>query len=424
MTAAFLGLEAALYAAFMALDLTGGSGDPVKYASIAMCLVFSVLFACRGGSRLMAAAMALTLGADTFLLLLNDWYGAGVALFCGVQGLYLIRILRRCGRSLWGLRLFLVGAAWAGLWALGLLSPLNLLAAVYFANFLVNACQALSLSMPLFAWGLWLFLLCDVCVGVHNQPGAVSRVACRLCPGGHVAVLPAGPGAAGAVRPGEGGYFMRKLLSVFAAFAMALTILTGSIALPLLIRPFYRAQIEPLGIPARSGLTAEQIGAAFDDVMDYCLGKRPDFAAGVLSFSPEGASHFADVRRLFLLDLRVLAVCMAVLLVLYALRRKKGLTLCPLAGHSPGFWAGCGLGGALAIAGVLAALDFDRAFTVFHSIFFPGKDNWLFDPATDPVILILPEAFFRSCAILILAAVLLCCAALIIADLCRRRRAP
>ena len=169
-TAAFLGLEAALYAVFMTLDLTGGSGDPVKYASIAVCLVFSGLFARRGGSRLMAAAMALTLGADTFLLLLNDWYGAGVALFCGVQGLYLIRILRRCGRSLWGLRLFLVGAAWAGLWALGLLSPLNLLAAVYFANFLVNACQALSLSMPLFAWGLWLFLLCDMCVGVHNQP--------------------------------------------------------------------------------------------------------------------------------------------------------------------------------------------------------------------------------------------------------------
>lgn len=306
MTAAFLGLEAALYAAFMTLDLTGGSGDPVKYASIAVCLAFSVLFARRGGSRLMAAAMALTLGADTFLLLLNNWYGAGVALFCGVQGLYLVRILRRCGRSLWGLRLFLVGAAWAGLWALGLLSPLNLLAAVYFANFLVNACQALSLSMPLFAWGLCLFLLCDVCVGVHNQP--------ELFP---------------------------EWLAAFAQVGMWL-------------------------------------------------------------FYPPGQ----------------------VLLVLYALRRKKGLTLCPLAGHSPGFWAGCGLGGALAIAGVLAALDFDRAFTVFHSIFFPGKDNWLFDPMTDPVILILPEEFFRSCAILILAAVLLCCAALIIADLCRRRRAP
>ena len=68
----------------MTQDLTDRCCDPVKYASIAVCLVFSVLFARRGGSRLMAAAMALTLGADTFLLLLNDWYGAGVALFCGV----------------------------------------------------------------------------------------------------------------------------------------------------------------------------------------------------------------------------------------------------------------------------------------------------------------------------------------------------
>ena len=52
---------------------------------------------------------------------------------------------------------------------------------------------------------------------------------------------------------------------------------------------------------------------------------------------------------------------------------------------------------------LLAALDFDGAFTVFHSIFFPGKDNWLFDPVTDPVILILPEAFFRNCAIAIVS---------------------
>lgn len=217
---------------------------------------------------------------------------------------------------------------------------------------------------------------------------------------------------------------MKKFLSVLTIPLTALAVLTGAIALPLLVRPFYWAQIQALDIPARSGLTVEQLRDAFGDVMDYCLGLRPDFAAGVLPFSQEGASHFADVRVLFLLDIRLLAVCVTVLLVLYALRRKKGLTLSPLAGHSPGFWAGCGLGGALAIAGALAALDFDRAFTVFHTIFFPGKDNWLFDPATDPVILILPEEFFRNCAILILAAVLLCCAALIIADLCRRRRAP
>ena len=74
------------------------------------------------------------------------------------------------------------------------------------------------------------------------------------------------------------------------------------------------------------------------------------------------------------------------------------------------------------IVGGLAALDFDRAFAVFHTIFFPGKDNWLFDPMTDPVILILPEEYFRSCALLILAGLLLACGVLIAADLRRRRR--
>ena len=75
-----------------------------------------------------------------------------------------------------------------------------------------------------------------------------------------------------------------------------------------------------------------------------------------------------------------------------------------------------GLGGAFLIVGGLAALDFDRAFTVFHTIFFPGKTNWLFDPDTDQIINILPETFFMDCAILILAVLVIGCAALILAD--------
>ena len=159
---------------------------------------------------------------------------------------------------------------------------------------------------------------------------------------------------------------MKKFLSVLTIPLTALAVLTGAIALPLLVRPFYWAQIQALDIPARSGLTVEQLRDAFGDVMDYCLGLRPDFAAGVLPFSQEG--------------------------------------------------------GLFVIVGGLAALDFDRAFAVFHTIFFPGKDNWLFDPMTDPVILILPEEYFRSCALLILAGLLLACGGLIAADLRRRRR--
>ena len=215
---------------------------------------------------------------------------------------------------------------------------------------------------------------------------------------------------------------MKKIWSYLSIPAAALAVLTGSIAWVVLLRPFYYVQIGPLGVCQASGLTAAQARAAYSDVMDYCLGLRPDFAAGVLPFSAEGASHFADVRVLFLLDIRLLAVSLAALLALYLLRRRKGMALCRFGGRGPGFWAACGLGGLFVIVGGLAALDFDRAFTVFHTIFFPGKDNWLFDPMTDPVILILPEEYFRSCALLILAGLLLACGVLIAADLRRRRR--
>ena len=38
-----------------------------------------------------------------------------------------------------------------------------------------------------------------------------------------------------------------------------------------------------------------------------------------------------------------------------------------------------GIGAVLLVIGAAAATNFDRAFTVFHSLFFPGKDNWIFD---------------------------------------------
>ena len=79
-----------------------------------------------------------------------------------------------------------------------------------------------------------------------------------------------------------------------------------------------------------------------------------------------------------------------------------------------------GLGASFALIGALAAVDFDRFFTLFHAVFFPGKDNWLFHPRLDPVILILPQEFFRNCAILILAVLLAVCTTLIVRD-CRRK---
>lgn len=213
-----------------------------------------------------------------------------------------------------------------------------------------------------------------------------------------------------------------KLLSLFTGVFTALLVLSASIAVPLLCRPFYYAHIEALNLDGYTGLSVEQIREAFDQVMDYCLGLRPDFAAGVLPFSESGASHFADVRVLFLLDLWVAVISLAALVILFIISRRKKLTPAPLLGHGPGFWAAIGLGGLFLIVGGLAATNFERAFVIFHSLFFPGKTNWLFDWRTDPIILLLPEDFFRNCAILILALLIFWCVILIAADLLAQRR--
>lgn len=207
-----------------------------------------------------------------------------------------------------------------------------------------------------------------------------------------------------------------KLLSVVLSVLIALVVLTGSIAVPLLCRSFYYAHIGPMHLEDW-GLTREEIQTAYDEMMDFCLGKREDFSAGVLAFSQSGADHFADVRGLFLLDLRVLKISVMGLGFLLGWCLAGKVRPYRFRNRGPGFWAAVGLGVTFLAVGGLAALDFDRAFVVFHSIFFPGKDNWIFDWQTDPIILFLPQDFFRNCALLILALLLVWCACLIGADL-------
>ena len=207
-----------------------------------------------------------------------------------------------------------------------------------------------------------------------------------------------------------------KPLSVLLSVLTALLVLTGSIAVPLLCRPFYYAHIDVFDL-TQYGAGVEQIKLAYDQMMDFCLGLRPDFAVGGLAFSQSGMEHFVDVKKLFLLDLWVLGLSVAGLIAVLLLCRFKKLRPAPLRGHGSGFWAAVGLAVSFLVLGALAAVGFDKAFVIFHSIFFPGKTNWVFDWRTDPIILLLPQDFFMNCAILILALILVWCAALIAADL-------
>lgn len=123
-----------------------------------------------------------------------------------------------------------------------------------------------------------------------------------------------------------------KILSVLLAVLTACLVLSSSVAVPILCRPFYYAHIGPLGLVQATGLTEEAIRQAYDEMLDFCLG-APEFSTGALSWSQSGRDHFADVRVLFLLDLAVLALSAALLLLWFLLGRRMGLCPAP-------FWAG------------------------------------------------------------------------------------
>lgn len=166
--AAFLALEGTVYAAFLALDLTGRGGHTIwlKYGGILLCLLYALL---RRGDRLLPAALALTAAADWFLLVRGDHFALGVAIFLAVQSLYLLRLRRAGAPAALPLRAGLALLLALLVWHLGLATPLNLLVCLYFSQLLANA--GLAWTVPggrRFALGLTLFVGCDVCVGLFN----------------------------------------------------------------------------------------------------------------------------------------------------------------------------------------------------------------------------------------------------------------
>ncbi len=191
-----------------------------------------------------------------------------------------------------------------------------------------------------------------------------------------------------------------KFLSALTSLFTAVFLITGGIAVPILWRGFYYAQIGSLKLPYRSGFTAEVIRGAFDQVMDYLV-KGGEFGTGQLKWSQDGMAHFADCKALFRLDFLLLGVSAFFLLLMALLCLTGKVRLHRFLGRGVCFWALMGLSAVLLILLGWAIVDFDGLFTAFHTVFFPGKTNWVFDWRVDQIILILPEDFWARAAALV-----------------------
>lgn len=208
--------------------------------------------------------------------------------------------------------------------------------------------------------------------------------------------------------------------SVLFAIALAVLVITFSIGLPIYVRPFYYWHVDSLQLPERTGFEYEEIIDAYDEVLDYLTIDGREFGTGTLKYSEEGKAHFVDCKILFDLNRNAFIISLIALVVLILLDKFKLITLLKPLNLRLGFWSFSVALGFFGFVGAACAIDFSSAFTAFHKLFFPGKSNWLFNPYTDQIILVLPQQFFLNCAVLICASVLTISVLTIVTSVLRR----
>ena len=181
------------------------------------------------------------------------------------------------------------------------------------------------------------------------------------------------------------------------AVVIALFIISLGVVAVLCFRPLYYLDVSFFHLDTASGLEASVVRRNYDMLCDYLFfwnrGQLhlPDFV-----MSERGRIHFADCKVIFDV-IQVLCLATGILTLIGALRRKHTARCLRIAGILTIVIP--------AALGILAFLRWEDLFVTFHTLLF-RNNYWLFDPRTDPVILILPDGFFFQCAVVIILIVL------------------
>lgn len=162
---------------------------------------------------------------------------------------------------------------------------------------------------------------------------------------------------------------------------------------------FYQKEYAKYHVTDALHMEMEDVMSVTEYMMDYLIGReeelsivtdvdgeRQDF------FNEQDRLHMADVRNLFLGGLAVRNICVIAAVLLFAglvMAKADWKRLLPRA-----YTRAVLIFAVLILSlGIACAIDFTACFQVFHEIFFTN-DLWMFDPAKDYMIRMLPEGFF------------------------------
>lgn len=189
--------------------------------------------------------------------------------------------------------------------------------------------------------------------------------------------------------------------NVLVAAAGFLFLACLSVTIVLNLRSIYYTDIRYLQLERQTGYSEQEIRENYDTLIDYNLITKQIEELEFPSFpmSDSAAVHFKEVKQIFVSIQYLCIVTGVILLIGLGIKLRLGdfgslKLISILTVLVP------------AVLGLCAALSWDTFFIRFHELFF-DNDYWLFDPVTDPVILILPDTFFAHCAAAVLFFLLL-----------------
>ncbi len=187
---------------------------------------------------------------------------------------------------------------------------------------------------------------------------------------------------------------VRVALGVLLA-ASTVVVVTAVAVAPFLTPAWVTFEQRRTGAAALTGFSDEQVAELTPSILHDLVVGPPDFAQAVDGrpvFNDRERAHLRDVRGVFL-GFGALALLGAITLVNGRLVSRGAAWL------RRSVAAGAVVLGVAVVGGAaLVTVAFDQVFEAFHRLFFAGG-TYRFDPATDRLVQLFPEAFWEETAI-------------------------
>ena len=153
----------------------------LRYLTILLCFLFVMLVGTSYDGKLLKLAFIITLIADLFLLVIDDYYLIGVSVFCFVQFIYAYRLLninkvKYKFRAMVYVVSILITEIIVKIVFEEMVDLLTIVTIIYFVTLINNIINSIFYFKCnyLFSVGLILFGFCDVFVGLSNLNNYIS----------------------------------------------------------------------------------------------------------------------------------------------------------------------------------------------------------------------------------------------------------